>query len=78
MNDKVRPLTAIPILVTLIITPLVVATTLHMALAQDQNPPTTGKTTPNVTSTFGPNLPKTSSSPAGNRTSNLEIGNITK
>ncbi|MBV9176454.1 MAG: hypothetical protein JO297_05400 [Nitrososphaeraceae archaeon] len=75
MNDKVRPLTAIPILVTFIIAPVVV-TTLHMAFAQDQNPPTTGKTTPNVTSTFGPNLPKTSSS-AGNRTSN-EIGNMTK
>jgi hypothetical protein len=77
MNDKVLPLTAIPILVTVIITPLVVATTLHMALAQDQNPPTTGKTTQNVTSTFGPNLPKTSSSPPGNRTSN-GIGNMTK
>jgi hypothetical protein len=77
MNDKACPLTAILILVTLIIIPLVVATTSHMALAQDQNPPTTGKTTPNVTSTFGPNLPKTSSSPPGNRTSN-EIGNMTK
>jgi len=77
MNDKVRPVIAISILVPFIIA-VVISTTLHIALAQDQNPPTTGKTTPNVTSSFGPNLPTTSSSSsAGNKTSN-EIGNMTK
>ena len=30
---------------------------LYKAYAQDLNPPTTGKTSPHVTSTFGPNLP---------------------
>jgi len=28
-----------------------------IAYAQDLNPPTTGKTSPHVTSTFGPNIP---------------------
>ncbi|HET7390752.1 MAG TPA: hypothetical protein VFJ51_08000 [Nitrososphaeraceae archaeon] len=77
MNDKARPLIAISILVQFIIAAVVISTTLHIALAHDQNAPTTGKATPNVTSTFGPNLPTTSSSSAGNKTSN-EIGNITK
>lgn len=79
MNVKARSLIAISILVPFIIAAVVViSTTLHIALAQDQNPPTTGKATPNVTSTFGPNLPTTSSSSsAGNKTSN-EIGNMTK
>jgi hypothetical protein len=74
MNDKGRSLIAISILVPFIIAVAVISTTLHIALAQDQNPPTTGKATPNVTSTFGPNLPTTS---AGNKTSN-EIVNMTK
>jgi hypothetical protein len=58
---------------------LVITTTPDVALAQDQNPPTTGKTTPNVTSTFGPNLPTTtsSSSSASNTTSD-KVGNMTK
>ena len=30
---------------------------LGIAYAQDLNPPTTGKTSPHVTSTFGPNIP---------------------
>jgi hypothetical protein len=77
MNVKARSLIAISILVPFIIAAVVISTTLHIALAQDQNPPTTGKATPNVTSTFGPNLPTTSSSSAGNKTSN-EIGNMTK
>lgn len=34
--------------------------TLDIVLSQDQNPPATGKTTQNTTSTFGPNLPTTS------------------
>ena len=38
--------------------------TLDVALDQDQNFPTIGKTTTNITSTFSPNLPTTSS--AGN------------
>jgi hypothetical protein len=29
---------------------------LHLANAQDLNPPTTGRTTPNVTSSFGTNM----------------------
>ena len=77
MNVKARSLIAKSILVPFIIAAVVISTTLHIALAQDHNPPTTGKATPNVTSTFGPNLPTTSSSSAGNRTSN-EIGNMTK
>ena len=77
MNDKARPLIVISILVPFIAAAVVISTTLHIALAQDQNPPTTGKTTPNATSTFGPNLPTTSSSSAGNKTSN-EIANMTK
>jgi hypothetical protein len=76
MNDKARALIVISILVPFIAAAVLISTTLHIALAQDQNPPTTGKTTPNATSTFGPNLPTTSSS-AGNKTSN-EMGNITK
>jgi hypothetical protein len=53
---------------------LVLSIVSDIALAQDQNPPTTGKTAPNVTSTFGPNLAKT---PTGNMTSD-GVGNITK
>ena len=48
--------------------------TLDIVLSQDQNPPTTGKTTQNTTSTFGPNLPTTS---AGNITSGV-ARNMTK
>jgi len=48
--------------------------TLDIVLSQDQKPPTTGKTTQNTTSTFGPNLPTTS---AGNITSGVAI-NMTK
>jgi uncharacterized protein YwbE len=48
--------------------------TLDIVLAQDQNPPTTGKTTQNTTSTFGPNLSTTS---AGNITSDV-ARNMTK
>jgi hypothetical protein len=36
---------------------LAITLTLNIAIAQDQNPPTTGKTNQNVTSSFGPNLP---------------------
>lgn len=48
--------------------------TLDIVLSQDQNPPTTGKTTQNITSTFCPNLPTTS---AGNITSGV-ARNMTK
>ena len=47
--------------------------TLDIVLSQDQNPPTTGKTTQNTTSTFGPSLPTTS----GNITSGV-ARNMTK
>lgn len=53
---------------------LVLSIVSDIALAQDQNPPTTGKTAPNVTSTFGPNLAKTHT---GNMTSGA-VENITK
>ncbi|HZC21615.1 MAG TPA: hypothetical protein VE223_08225, partial [Nitrososphaeraceae archaeon] len=33
-----------------------------IASAQDLNPPTTGRTSPNLTSTFGPNTPGTAGS----------------
>jgi hypothetical protein len=74
MNNKGRALIAVAILSAFGVA-LVITTTLDVALAQDQNPPTTGKTTPNVTSTFGPNLPTTSS--AGNTTPD-RVGNMTK
>ena len=48
--------------------------TLDIVLSQDQNPPTTGKTTQNTTSTFGPNLPTIST---GNITSGV-ARNMTK
>ena len=73
MNN--RALIAVVILYAFVVA-LVITTRLDVALAQDQNPPTTGKTTPNVTSTFGPNLPTTSSS-TGNTTSD-RVGNMTK
>ena len=56
------------------------------ASAQDLNPPTTGRTSPNVTSTFGPNMPvgASGSGIAGNGTpgiiSNSTVGggNVSK
>ena len=78
MNKKGRALIAVVILSVFGVA-LIITTTRDVALAQDQNPPTTGKTTPNVTSTFGPNLPTTttSSSSASNTTSD-KVGNMTK
>ena len=76
MNKKGRALIAVVILSVFGVA-LVITTTPDVAVAQDQNPPTTGKTTPNVTSTFGPNLPTTTSSSASNTTSD-KVGNMTK
>ena len=78
MNKKGRALIAV-VIISVFGVALVITTTPDVALAQDQNPPTTGKTTPNVTSTFGPNLPTTtsSSSSASNTTSD-KVGNMTK
>jgi hypothetical protein len=78
MNKRGRALIAVAILSVFGVA-LVITTTPHVALAQDQNPPTTGKTTPNVTSRFGPNLPTitTSSSSASNTTSD-KVENMTK
>ena len=79
MNKKGRALIAV-VIMSVFGVALVITTTPDVALAQDQNPPTTGKTTPNVTSTFGPNLPTTttsSSSSASNTTSD-KVGNMTK
>jgi hypothetical protein len=76
MNKKGRALIAVVILCVFGVA-LVITTAPGVALAQDQNPPTTGKTTPNVTSTFGPNLPTTTSSSASNTTSD-KVGNMTK
>lgn len=47
------------------------------AYAQDLNPPTTGRTSPNVTSTFGPNMPRgaNSSGVAGNGTQGIISNN---
>ena len=36
---------------------LIIAAVFGMAYAQDLNPPTTGKTSPRTTLTFGPNIP---------------------
>ena len=77
MNKKGRALIAVVIMSVFGVVALVITTTPDVALAQDQNPPTTGKTTPNVTSTFGPNLPTTTSSSASNTTSD-KVGNMTK
>jgi hypothetical protein len=80
MNNKGRALIGALIAVVILSAfgvALVITTTPDVALAQDQNPPTTGKTTPNVTSTFGPNLPTTTSSSASNTTSD-KVGNMTK
>jgi hypothetical protein len=77
MNKKGRALIAVVIMSVFGVVALVITTTPDAALAQDQNPPTTGKTTPNVTSTFGPNLPTTTSSSASNTTSD-KVGNMTK
>jgi hypothetical protein len=79
MNKKGLALIAVAILSVFGVA-LVITTTPYVALAQDQNPPTTGKTTPNVTSRFGPNLPTittTTSSSASNTTSN-KVENMTK
>jgi hypothetical protein len=78
MNKKGRALIAV-VIMSVFGVAVVITTTPDVALAQDQNPPTTGKTTPNVTSTFGPNLPTTtsSSSSASNTTSD-KVGNMTK
>ena len=77
MNKKGRALIAVVIMSVFGVVALVITTTPDVALAQDQNPPTTGKTTPNVTSTFGPNLPTTKTSSASNTTSD-KVGNMTK
>ena len=77
MNKKGRALIAVVIMSVFGVVALVITTTPDVALAQDQNPPTTGKTTPNVTSTFGPNLPTTTSSSASNTTYD-KVGNMTK
>ena len=77
MNKKGRALIAVVIMSVFGVVTLVITTTPDVALAQDQNPPTTGKTTPNVTSRFGPKLPTTTSSSASNTTSD-KVGNLTK
>ena len=50
-----------------------------IAYAQDLNPPTTGKTSPHVTSTFGPNVPgpanRSSTTDNGSQGS-MTIGNM--
>jgi hypothetical protein len=71
--DNKKGIKAISIL-SLFSVVLVLSIVSDIALAQDQNPPTTGKTAQNVTSTFGPNLAKTYT---GNMTSG-GVGNITK
>jgi hypothetical protein len=43
----------------------------RMAYGQDLNPPTTGKTSPHVTSTFGPNIP-------GRANGSSTISNVTQ
>jgi hypothetical protein len=74
----------IAILAAGLIIAITVTTTLDFASAQDLNPPTTGKTSPNLTSTFGPNMPTSSSSSATGSTtshgSNMTSGsgNISK
>ena len=77
MNKKGLALIAVAILSVFGVA-LVITTTPDVALAQDQNPPTTGKTTPNVTSTFGPNLPTTTSSSSASNTTSDKVGNMTK
>ena len=67
MHKKEQVLTTviaitIAILGAVLIIAITVTTTLDFASAQDLNPPTTGKTSPNLTSTFGPNMPTSSSS----------------
>ena len=42
-----------------------------VAYGQDLNPPTTGKTSPHITSTFGPNVP-------GRANGSSIIGNVTQ
>jgi hypothetical protein len=78
MNKKGRALIAVVIMSVFGVVALVITTTPDVALAQDQNPPTTGKTTPNVTSTFGPNLPTTTSSSSASNTTSDKVGNLTK
>jgi hypothetical protein len=78
MNKKGRALIAVVIMSVVGVVALVITTTPDVALAQDQNPPTTGKTTPNVTSTFGPNLPTTTTSSSASNTTSDKVGNLTK
>jgi hypothetical protein len=89
MHKKEQVLTTaitirIAILAAVLTLAITVTTTIDFASAQDLNPPTTGKTSPNVTSTFGPNIPTIiSSSATGNMTSHgsnmtSSSGNISK
>ena len=62
MHKKEQVLTTVTILAAVLTLAIAVTTTVDFASAQDLNPPTTGKTSPNVTSTFGPNMPTTTTS----------------
>jgi hypothetical protein len=50
---------------------------LLLIVAQDLNPPTTGKTSPHVTSTFGPNIPGPATSSSSSTTDNGSQGSMT-
>jgi hypothetical protein len=50
------------------------ADTFVIAYGQDLNPPTTGKTSPHVTSTFGPNIPERAN--GSSTISNVTQGNV--
>jgi hypothetical protein len=75
MHKKEQVLTTeititIAILAAVLTLAITATTTADFVSAQDLNPPTTGKTSQNVTSTFGPNMPTatTSSSSATSNT----------
>ncbi len=50
-------LSIVALATTLVLITAAISCIFGMAYAQDLNPPTTGKTSPHITSTFGPNTP---------------------
>jgi len=50
-------LSIVALATTIVLITAAISCIFGMAYAQDLNPPTTGKTSPHITSTFGPNTP---------------------